>query len=1090
MCDGIMAKEVKKQACRLICGFPQGLSKIKIMAMFQAYDDCHGMEECYMKRQYKQKMAFLLVFVMVFSLLGGYQGGKQAEAAAGKIRFGAIHWEDDSRTAYTFPGAEVDLAQDQHLFSISVTNGGSFTVPEFTNLGEGVRITGLRKATNDGNRNAFVSEVKAGDELVQMTYFGYVNTESVQNFLRGLVFHRNTDDLEEEHSITALVNDAQLEDDMGAMALNGVMHYYEYRPYKKTDQDTWYDAYKDAKQATFYGLNGYLATITNDLEQDYVYKFFNYVNGANENNREAYLRAWVGGMRTNTDKIGNAWDQNEVDPGVIDPGDKNNQWGQVAKTWYWMCGPEAGQSFYMTNDGGTQNAGGEDGCDIPYAAWGGAEPNNNYSEAMGVDPTARQEYALEYGYYEEGYWNDYSPYNISREDYGIAGYLIEYSPYDNDKEQGGQTEEEENPSISTERVVTGLEGEGSTGTVKPSASPGTPTKAPQQKVLIGGNIIIENQNKDKDGNDVVEVGTVLTANIKGVTPSGSHDTLTYQWYEKGEDGKLTPITGATYKNYVVTKDTIDKDLVVIATGHKNKSGTITYYGDVDSDPYNTKRTSADLGMEEGDDGTISITVNPTDEDTIYAIKDDEGNVLKVTTVDGNKDPLEEDQVDGYPGYFQGTDGGTITFTGLEKGKTYIVHEIKRKKDGNGGNGENEDVVSPPIDKDDVKTDYDDKGTTDKKDDKTSIIIDPADPEYVYAILKKRPDGSYEEISVSKDTDGNYKPDPDGKDKWTSGGEDRVVFKELDPGETYKVVAKSKDGSSVTDVTPGNITGGSDDIKTPTEPLKQQGTQPTAAPKPTPKPGTGSTTFTKKEQDAANKFIKDHMTDPNNKVITTVTDLTRDSIVNGEADWKKLSAKEKQAVNAKLKASGSKYTYEQLLKMAKAYKVPGFDVIKYMKKNTKAKVKLIKCKGATISCTTTNAKVGTINKKGVIKAKKVGKARLTLTAVKGKYTSRVVINLRVKKKFKNAKEIKKLNTKAIKTPTALIAKQRRLGKSSKIKVYDLEKGSKVTYTPINKKILTINKKGKYKGLKKGKTLVRTKVEQNNKIYWLYVYVTIY
>ena len=233
-----------------------------------------------------------------------------------------------------------------------------------------------------------------------------------------------------------------------------------------------------------------------------------------------------------------------------------------------------------------------------------------------------------------------------------------------------------------------------------------------------------------------------------------------------------------------------------------------------------------------------------------------------------------------------------------------------------------------------------------------------------------------------------------------------------------------------------------------------------------------------------------MTDPNNKVITTVTDLTRDSIVNGEADWKKLSAKEKQAVNAKLKASGSKYTYEQLLKMAKAYKVPGFDVIKYMKKNTKAKVKLIKCKGATISCTTTTAKVGTINKKGVIKAKKVGKARLTLTAVKGKYTSRVVINLRVKKKFKNAKEIKKLNTKTIKTPTALIAKQRRLGKSSKIKVYDLEKGSKVTYTPINKKILTINKKGKYKGLKKGKTLVRTKVEQNNKIYWLYVYVTIY
>lgn len=99
-------------------------------------------------------------------------------------------------------------------------------------------------------------------------------------------------------------------------------------------------------------------------------------------------------------------------------------------------------------------------------------------------------------------------------------------------------------------------------------------------------------------------------------------------------------------------------------------------------------------------------------------------------------------------------------------------------------------------------------------------------------------------------------------------------------------------------------------------------------------------------------------------------------------------------------------------------------------------------------------------------------------------------MRVKKKFKNAKELTKFSSKAIKTPTALIAKKRLLKKSSRIDVYDLEKSSKVKFEPLNKKVLTINKKGKYTGKRKGNSLVRIRVDQNKKVYWLYVYVTIY
>ncbi len=1115
-----------------------------------------------MRRQSKQRIAFLLVFAMIFSLFGGYQAQKRAEAASGTISLGTLSWQDETtKEDYTFPDAMVSFDEDQTLFSITVTNGGSFTVPEFT-LGTAKSITGLRKADRSGNKNEFVSEVQAGDDLIQMTYHGTINSAAVESFLQRLVFHRNGAESTVQHTITALANKAELEDDMGAIALDGVMHYYQYVRIPDNDKKfSWYDAYKAAKQSKYNGLEGYLATITKNVEQEYIYKFFNNKNNASKDSNN-YLRAWIGGMRTKTDKIGTNWDVDEVNKDNINLG---NRWdGSGADTWYWMCGPEAGKSFYKTTSLGTVNVGGERGCDIPFAAWntaGAQEPNNNIS---GQEDPWQQEYALEYGFEAEGYWNDYSPFNVMRSEagqYGIVGYLIEYSPYENDAAHGGTRQEESIPTINEEKVVTASD-------VNPNATPdtkglisgkvvitnpddkdvvkvgtvlkadvsgvnpygshdtleyqwyvenedGTLTEIPgangqdytvtDQTVdkdfvvrikgtghyrgeidskpysKIYGEVVITNKDKDENGKDVVKVGTALKADISGVGPEDSHDTLTYQWYIRNEDGSLTKIPGAEYPNYVVTDQTIDKELVVIATGNEN------YYGNVDSKPYDTERTSVDIGLVDDPtdpDGKRSITIHPTDKDTIYAIKDDSGNVIYVPTVDGDKNPLEKDKVEGHPGYYQGTDGGTITFTDLDKDKTYIIHEIKITTDDN-----NKEVVGPKIPDSDIKTEYDDKGTKDKKDDKATIIVDPADPDKVYAILEKQPDGSYEEIPVSKDANGNYKADPDGTTYWSDGGENIVKFTELEPGGTYKVVAKPKDGDDkVADEAPGDVTGGSVDIKTPNKPEGgQTGVQPTKEPTPTAKPGTN---FTKKEQDAATKFIKEHLTDPKKKIITTVTDLTRDTIVNGEADWKKLSAREKQAVNARLKQNGGKYTYEQLLKMAKAYKIPGFEVIKYMKKKTKAKIKLIKCKGATISCTTTNKKVATINKKGVIRAKKVGRARLTLTAVKGKYTSRLVINVRVKKKFKNAKEIKKLNSKAIKTPTALIAKQRRLGKSSKIKVYDLAKGSKVKYTPINKKVLKINKKGKYKGLKKGKTLVRTKVVQNNKIYWLYVSVTIY
>lgn len=253
------------------------------------------------------------------------------------------------------------------------------------------------------------------------------------------------------------------------------------------------------------------------------------------------------------------------------------------------------------------------------------------------------------------------------------------------------------------------------------------------------------------------------------------------------------------------------------------------------------------------------------------------------------------------------------------------------------------------------------------------------------------------------------------------------------------------------------------------------------------------TVTNETSSAADQFIKDHLTDPvDGGIITKVDDSTRDLIVSGKLDWENLSDADKAMVNNRLAAAGCDKTYPELLAEAENYKIPGFKVTKIMQKKTRAKLKRLRMKGANIVVTSTNKKIATVSKKGVIKAKKPGVATVTYVAVKGKYTARYIVKVKVRKKFKNAKEMKfkKSRTKVIKTPAVLISKQRKLGRSSRIKVFDLDKSSKVKYAAVKKNVLKINNKGKYKGRKKGDTVVRINVRQNDKLYKLYAYVRIY
>lgn len=600
-----------------------------------------------------------------------------------------------------------------------------------------------------------------------------------------------------------------------------------------------------------------------------------------------------------------------------------------------------------------------------------------------------------------------------------------------------------------------------------SSDPVTPIKpdTPPEKTPIQGAIVIENKTTDDAGNPINKEGTLLYANLDNVTPEGCHDALSYQWFVlEVVDGAVvsTPIPGATSQNYALTADTIDKTVAVIATADGK-----TYVGSVSSDPYNTARTNAGIQLPtETEDGKQIIYVTPTEEDTRYKITEINGVIpedmtVKKITTDGKEVDIMPEEGPDEDGWYIVDPGETLKFI-VEPEKNYVIREEQIK-------GKNTDVTSQIVDN--VKAEIAADGTI-------TITVDPARENTKYAVLKKDGD-NYTPVTVNKDGS-NYAFAPDSTATWSDGGEKVVTFTKLPADGTYKIVAidtQTPDGDYVDpDISPDKLLGGSKDIVG--SELKK---------------GTGSNNntqnFTKAEQAKADQMIKDFLTNPKDgKVVTEINDYTRDVVINGEKTWNKLTAREKAAVNAKLKAMGCKYTYEQLLAMAKKWQIPYFKINKVMKKGTKSKLKLIKCKGATVVATSSNTKVATISKKGVIKAKKVGKANCTITVIKGNYSNKLVIKVVVRKKFKNAKELKKFKSNKIKTPTILLNKQRKLKKSTKIKVSGVTKGSKVTYKSLNKKVIKVNKKGKYTAKKKGKTLIRVTVKQNGKKYLLYLYVT--
>lgn len=130
---------------------------------------------------------------------------------------------------------------------------------------------------------------------------------------------------------------------------------------------TWTDANAAASASTYFGLQGYLATLTSQEEADF-------------SGSQAAGTGWIGGSDAETEGV-----------------------------WKWVTGPEAGLNFWNGTAGGSSPN---------FAFWNTGEPNNQGDEdyAHITHPNINP----------NGSWNDLTNTGSASGDYQPQGYVVEY----------------------------------------------------------------------------------------------------------------------------------------------------------------------------------------------------------------------------------------------------------------------------------------------------------------------------------------------------------------------------------------------------------------------------------------------------------------------------------------------------------------------------------------------------------------------------------------------------------------------------------------------------------------------------------------
>lgn len=137
----------------------------------------------------------------------------------------------------------------------------------------------------------------------------------------------------------------------------------------------------------------------------------------------------------------------------------------------------------------------------------------------------------------------------------------------------------------------------------------------------------------------------------------------------------------------------------------------------------------------------------------------------------------------------------------------------------------------------------------------------------------------------------------------------------------------------------------------------------------------------------------------------------------------------------------------------------------------------------VKWTSSNSKIVSVNKKGILVAKKQGKATVTCVATNKngdlyKFQIKVTVKDGNKKSFYTKIKDKSYSSAF---PVFIMDKLVYKGKTVHIKVSNLAKDSKISYKSSNPSIATIDSKGNVRGKKKGTTIITVTLKQNNETY---------
>lgn len=221
--------------------------------------------------------------------------------------------------------------------------------------------------------------------------------EEIGNYIKEIIFKNCSDG----QMIQIVISDKIINNKTFYYAAN--QHYYQYVGYTDIGKNhSWVDAYNLAKQLTYGGRQGYLATVTSFEEDLFIYNASNSIG-------------WLGGtVLTHGDEEGSLY---------YSSFNKNSG----ANTWYWADGPERGQVFFEGKGSGVYKKNEEKGY---YFNWANNEPNKSiYSKEScltslrtGVGYAAKKA-----GINIKSSWND-APENSQsvHSVYGVKGYFVEY----------------------------------------------------------------------------------------------------------------------------------------------------------------------------------------------------------------------------------------------------------------------------------------------------------------------------------------------------------------------------------------------------------------------------------------------------------------------------------------------------------------------------------------------------------------------------------------------------------------------------------------------------------------------------------------